>query len=570
MNHNKFTYILLSLLIIPFFLIFTRCQQESLECPNCPTLNTIFPDKGKGDTIVTIIGSNFSGDTSVMKVFFNKVAAEIISSSETHIVVKAPLNGTTGPVAITRLAKDTRGTELLESSNNLEFTYIGTLTSFTPLWGTSGTEVRISGVSFGKSALGNEIVFGNKTNFPKSAAIKSWSDTVIVVTVPQGSKTGPITLKFGNTSLATDKEFVYEYTGTLSDYAGNGTNTISDNANLLAAGMGGLKDVKYDEFNKQLVVLCRRSIDSTILRRITSINQLNTFINHPYMKFNLNGITFFGGPVDYNNNLLSIDPSNGNIFFTASTKTSTMPLCIRYYNFNNTYYSGGVNNGLFYTYNTIGSDNISGSNTSNSGNVLFSNIKSLVPGIDKNNSNVIYVLDNGKINKIFSNNKDVDNFIDSTTLKSKGVFIMSSICADNDGNVFISSSSTIGGGKSLLHRSNKEGDEIIKIAGDGYAIPKDGEALTDARLCNAQNLTFDGGYNIYFTEQNLNVASQGACTIRKYNIKTGIISLVAGTYGNSSATTFSSNIVGLAFDKAKNILYIADAGYNKIKKIEFK
>ena len=147
---------------------------------------------------------------------------------------------------------------------------------------------------------------------------------------------------------------------------------------------------------------------------------------------------------------------------------------------------------------------------------------------------------------------------------------MNSICTDKDGNIYISSSNIASGGQNFLHKSNNEGTIITKLCGGPTAAPKDGDALTVAKLSILKNLTYDGDYNIYFTEQNATFQNQGACTIRKYNIKTGIISNVAGTYGVPSPSTFSTNIVGLAFDKKKNILYIADASNNKIKKIEFK
>jgi hypothetical protein len=77
---------------------------------------------------------------------------------------------------------------------------------------------------------------------------------------------------------------------------------------------------------------------------------------------------------DYNNNSLTIDPKFGTVFFsggsktTASSPTPLNPICLRFYNYNPSYYSGGTSSAFSFTYNTIGSELESGSKTTDTDN----------------------------------------------------------------------------------------------------------------------------------------------------------------------------------------------------------
>ena len=143
-----------------------------------PTLS-LSPTSGPVGTVVTITGSGF--DTTQGTVSFNGTTATPTSWSDTRIVVVAPAGATTGHVVVTVAATPrTVGT----------FTVTPPPTVISPDSGPVGTEVTITGAGFGTQGPGNR---GQWLTFNGTrAAPTSWSDTRIVVEVPDGATSGPV------------------------------------------------------------------------------------------------------------------------------------------------------------------------------------------------------------------------------------------------------------------------------------------------------------------------------------------------------------------------------------------
>tara|TARA_R110002050_G_scaffold118625_3_gene236149 strand:+ start:57076 stop:59124 length:2049 start_codon:yes stop_codon:yes gene_type:complete len=150
-----------------------------------PTLSSISPESAPRNGSVTFIGSNFGTDASKIKVFFsngsmssaNETEAVIESVTNTVVVVVVPIEAATGTV---RMEVD--GTEL----SGPEFTVLDpTLISITPLSGAVGTEVTITGSTFGTDTSKVQVFFNGV-----GATIESLTDTEIKVLVPEGAITG--------------------------------------------------------------------------------------------------------------------------------------------------------------------------------------------------------------------------------------------------------------------------------------------------------------------------------------------------------------------------------------------
>ena len=132
------------------------------------------PTFGPAGTVVTITGANFTGATAVS---FNGVAATFTEGPPGTITTTVPAVATTGPITIT-----TPGSGPLKTTTR--FTVTPAMSSFTPVNGTVGTGVTITGTNFtGATAV----------SFNGVAASFTVSNSgTITTTVPGGATTGSI------------------------------------------------------------------------------------------------------------------------------------------------------------------------------------------------------------------------------------------------------------------------------------------------------------------------------------------------------------------------------------------
>ncbi len=170
-----------------------------------PSINSLSPSSDPPDSLVTISGSNFRATQQDSVVTFNSLAAAVASWSDTTIVARVPLNATTGPVVVT-----VGGIP----SNGVVFTVLSApiIDGLSPSSGTSGTPVTIAGFNFGSSQGNSTVRFNGFLAVPTS-----WSNTSIVVLVPMGVDTGPVTVTVaGRTSNAVT--FTVPFRITLPDH----------------------------------------------------------------------------------------------------------------------------------------------------------------------------------------------------------------------------------------------------------------------------------------------------------------------------------------------------------------
>jgi len=131
---------------------------------------------------------------------------------------------------------------------------------------------------------------------------------------------------------------------------------------------------------------------------------------------------------------------------------------------------------------------------------------------------------------------------------------------------------------SRIRQIDLTNNNITTIAGTGIrGYTGDGGLATDAQLDWPTGIAVDDNGNIYISDGNNQV-------VRKVEISSGLISTIAGNgqrptptapsngsnIGDGGAATSASldNPQGLAIDDSKNILYIADSGHSRIRKVD--
>lgn len=152
-----------------------------------------YPNSGNAGTLVTITGSGF---TSAAAIAFEGTPAEVVSTNDTMVVVRAPEKGKTGTITFSNGAK---------SLNVGRYTYQQlSVQKIFPANGPAGTQVRISGAGFSSLQSPAEVLINGKV-----ATVVSASDTLLVATVPDAAGAGPVTVKVDGMTSA-GQSFLYQ------------------------------------------------------------------------------------------------------------------------------------------------------------------------------------------------------------------------------------------------------------------------------------------------------------------------------------------------------------------------
>jgi hypothetical protein len=146
--------------------------------PLAPTISSFTPTNGKAGTSVGIIGTRFTGATSVT---FNGGPAGFTVVSDSEIRATVSCVASTGPISVST------SNGIGWSSSSFIVTHPPpTISSFTPATGPPGTRVDILGTNF---SCGDSVKFNGA-----AAYFTTDSDSEIHATVPADATTGPISL----------------------------------------------------------------------------------------------------------------------------------------------------------------------------------------------------------------------------------------------------------------------------------------------------------------------------------------------------------------------------------------
>ena len=150
-------------------------------------ISDISPSRGFPDSEVAINGQGFDTQNAPV-VKFNGLAADVKRISSTQIKAVVPTTATTGYVTVEYSARLLSGPI---------FTVIQTnVASIQPSSGPAGTTVTISGTGFNTDMSQIVLKFNGVP-----AVIQSITETQIIAIVPQGAKTGNISVKYGKREI---------------------------------------------------------------------------------------------------------------------------------------------------------------------------------------------------------------------------------------------------------------------------------------------------------------------------------------------------------------------------------
>ena len=168
---------------------------------NTPTVSNISPASGPAGTLLTISGTNFGSSYDQVFVQFNaniygglKVAP--ISWTPTSLTVAVPSAAIPGNIAVLVSGPQ---------SNGYFFNVVPTpnILSVSPSSGITGTQVMISGSSFGPTQ-GSSVLYFNGV---PAASIITWQDTYIMAVPPADVTSGPVTVVENSISSNSDVIF---------------------------------------------------------------------------------------------------------------------------------------------------------------------------------------------------------------------------------------------------------------------------------------------------------------------------------------------------------------------------
>ena len=170
--------------------------------PDSPVVSSFSPTEGAVDTEVTITGVNFSATASENEVRFGGVmAADPTSATTTSLTVAVPDGAPTGRISVIV------GGQTATSSSDFTVTVPASdppvVSSFSPSEGEVDTEVTITGVNFSDVPSENKVEFGGEP----AASPTSATTTSLVVVVPDGARTGRISVAVGGQTGTSSTNF---------------------------------------------------------------------------------------------------------------------------------------------------------------------------------------------------------------------------------------------------------------------------------------------------------------------------------------------------------------------------
>lgn len=181
-------------------LSFTSCNDENkvvLLMNDSPelTVTAVSPQNGYVGTQVTIEGTDFGADASLVSVFFSGMeeAAEVVSCEDTKIVVKVPAGAIDGAITV-------KVREMMVKMDNLPFTVIPDpeIESVSPknvYTGTEGhNEITVMGSNFGTSAE-DVVLYLLQGEERIDAVVSACEDNKITATIPEAALFGEFDVK---------------------------------------------------------------------------------------------------------------------------------------------------------------------------------------------------------------------------------------------------------------------------------------------------------------------------------------------------------------------------------------
>lgn len=193
------------LLNIPFI------KGSPTATPPAPAITGFSPSTGKPGATVTITGSNFGATVAENTVNFAGVQATVAAATSTSLSVAVPDGFSSGKITVTAPG----GTAT--SATDFTLTHVApTITGFSPISGTPGTQLTITGTDF-STIQNNDTVKVNGVNAP----IISATLTSLVVYVP-ATTSGTVSVTTAGGTATSSTSFTVTTTTTFAYTNGDG------------------------------------------------------------------------------------------------------------------------------------------------------------------------------------------------------------------------------------------------------------------------------------------------------------------------------------------------------------
>ena len=193
-----------------------------------PTISSFAPTEALPGAQVIINGTNFSTTPANNIVKFNGTAAVVTSATASQIVTVVPTGATTGPITVTV------GSKTATSATNFTVSEtVPTIASFSPPHGLSGALVTINGTGFSTTPANNIVKFNGTAAVVTSATVSQ-----IVVIVPTGATTGPITVAVGSKTATSATNFTVPVTVVLGGAVQGNELTLANTVTTFAGTTG--------------------------------------------------------------------------------------------------------------------------------------------------------------------------------------------------------------------------------------------------------------------------------------------------------------------------------------------
>jgi hypothetical protein len=213
-----------------------------------PKITEVSPRNGMPGTPVTIEGYSFRADPSENVVKFNGTTATIVSASPTALNVTAPAGFATGTITVTVNGRTAIGPEFTLSAPGTPIVY-----NISPRSGPVGSNVILEGVEFGATPGENVVKFGGNA----TATVLSATTTKLLVKVPAGAQTGPVTVtkdgKTGTGSTFTIEESTTPFIASVTPGAAPLGSTIKINGGNFSTAVQDIT-VRTETFQNFTVV----------------------------------------------------------------------------------------------------------------------------------------------------------------------------------------------------------------------------------------------------------------------------------------------------------------------------
>ncbi|ATB33021.1 IPT/TIG domain-containing protein [Melittangium boletus] len=202
-----------------------------------PFLTGFSPESGGSNVTVTVRGGCFTGTTQVS---LQGIPARFSMGSDEVLYLWAPDGATSGPISV----RNSMGT----ATSSQPFTVVPgpVITRISPTSGPPGTQVTVTGTGLARTSWAS--VTGGLT-----ASYQVLGDTQVVITIPWGGRSGPLSLTTSHGSASSTESFTLQsmnaptLTGFAPARAGPGTEVLIE-----GSGFTGLTEVRFNGVKAEL------------------------------------------------------------------------------------------------------------------------------------------------------------------------------------------------------------------------------------------------------------------------------------------------------------------------------